>query len=152
MILSPKCFCPAEKLLVLQCMWRSQTIERILEDEERMYLNALNIQVVPDSEMISLNYLPDNVPLDAKFTSLTSRSSQVQTQVVEPVTKQNERPTRQTKEIPNEARQKPLQRGKTKALATRQIKRSTGHAKVMPSEARIYIYISLPVSWNDKRS
>ena len=134
MILSPKCFCPAEKLLVLQCMWRSQTIERILEDEERMYLNALNIQVVPDSEMISLNYLPDNVPLDAKFTSLTSRSSQVQTQVVELVTKQNERPTRQTKEIPNEARQKPLQRGKSNA--------QRGTQKLCPArQGYIYTYL-----------
>ena len=34
----------------------------------RMYLNALENQVVPDSKMISLNYLPDNVPLNEKFT------------------------------------------------------------------------------------
>ena len=34
----------------------------------RMYLNALDNQVVPDSEIISLNYLPDNVPWNAKFT------------------------------------------------------------------------------------
>ena len=33
-----------------------------------MYLNALENQVVPDSEMISLNYLPVNVPLNVKFT------------------------------------------------------------------------------------
>ena len=31
-----------------------------------MYLNALENQVVPDSKMISLNYLPDNVPLNEK--------------------------------------------------------------------------------------
>ena len=34
----------------------------------RMYLNALDNQVVPDLEITSLNYLPDNVPLNAKFT------------------------------------------------------------------------------------
>ena len=50
-----------------------------------MYLNALDNQVVPYSEMISLNYLPDNVPLDVKFllesySSRTSSSSQAQTQ------------------------------------------------------------------------
>ena len=33
----------------------------------RMYLNALENQVVPDLEMISLNYLSDNVPLNMKF-------------------------------------------------------------------------------------
>ena len=34
-----------------------------------MYLNALDNQVLQDSEMISLNYLPsDSVPLNAKFT------------------------------------------------------------------------------------
>ena len=33
-----------------------------------MYLNALGNQVVPDSEMISLNYLPNNILLDTKFT------------------------------------------------------------------------------------
>ena len=34
-----------------------------------MYLrNALENQVVPDSEMISLNYLTNNVLLDTKFT------------------------------------------------------------------------------------
>ena len=32
-----------------------------------MYLNALDNQINLYSEMISLNYLPDNVPLDAKF-------------------------------------------------------------------------------------
>ena len=33
-----------------------------------MYLNALESQVIPYSEMRSLNYLPNNyVPLDAKF-------------------------------------------------------------------------------------
>ena len=33
-----------------------------------MYLNAFDNQVVPDSEIISLNYLPDNMPLNVKFT------------------------------------------------------------------------------------
>ena len=32
-----------------------------------MYLNAFDNQVVPDSEIISLNYLPENVPLNASF-------------------------------------------------------------------------------------
>lgn len=50
-----------------------------------MFLNALNNQVIQDSEMISLNYLPDNVPLDSKFiiesnSSQASSSSQSQTQ------------------------------------------------------------------------
>ena len=55
--------------------WRTQTArkqaDRILEEEEeedRMYFNALDNQVVPGSELISPNYLPDNAPLDAKFT------------------------------------------------------------------------------------
>ena len=32
-----------------------------------MFLNALGNQVVPDSEMISLIYLLNNVPFDTKF-------------------------------------------------------------------------------------
>ena len=64
--------------------WRSQTNERILEGD-RMYLSALNNQVVPYSDMISLNCLPDDIPLDAKFvlesnSSRTSSSSQAQSQ------------------------------------------------------------------------
>ena len=47
---------------------------RIPEEGDRMYLNALDNQVIPDLEMISLNYLPGNVPLDVKFT-LESNSS-----------------------------------------------------------------------------
>ena len=43
---------------------RSQS-DRILEGD-RIYLNALDKQVIPYSE-ISLNYLLDDVPLDAKF-------------------------------------------------------------------------------------
>ena len=53
----------AYSLAVVQ--WRSQTNYRILEEVHRMYLNALDNQVNLYSEMISLNYLPDNVPLDA---------------------------------------------------------------------------------------
>ena len=50
-----------------------------------MYCNALDNQVIPYSKIISLNYLPDDVPLDAKFilesnSSRTSSSSQGQTQ------------------------------------------------------------------------
>ena len=49
-----------------------------------MYLNALDNQVIPYSEMILLNYLPDDVLLDAKFiletnSIQTSSSNQVQT-------------------------------------------------------------------------
>ena len=59
----------AHSLEVVQ--WRSQTNDRILEKGDRMYLNALDTQVIRYSEMIShrisLNYLPDNVSLDAKF-------------------------------------------------------------------------------------
>ena len=56
--------------------WRSRTNDRILEEGDR---------VNPYSEMISLNYLPDNVPFDAKFilesnSSRSSISSQTQTQ------------------------------------------------------------------------
>ena len=32
-----------------------------------MYLNAFDNQIVPDSEIISLNYLPENVPLNASL-------------------------------------------------------------------------------------
>ena len=39
-----------------------------------MYSNALDNQINLYSEIISLNYLPDNVPLDAKFI-LESNSS-----------------------------------------------------------------------------
>ena len=46
----------------------------------RMYLNALDNQVVPDSEIISLNYLPDNMPLNAKFT-LNQTVHELQVQV-----------------------------------------------------------------------
>ena len=50
-----------------------------------MFLNTLNNQVIQDSEMISLNYLTDNDPLDSKFiiesnSSQASTSSQSQTQ------------------------------------------------------------------------
>ena len=62
----------AHSLAVVQ--WRSQTNYRILEEVHRMYLNALDSQANLYSEMISLNYLPDNVPLDAKFI-LESNSS-----------------------------------------------------------------------------
>ena len=67
--------------------WRSQTNDRIFEEGDRMYLNALENQVIPYSEMRSLNYLPNNynVPLNVKFilepnSSRTSSSSQAQTQ------------------------------------------------------------------------
>ena len=69
--------------------WRSQTNDRILEEGDGIYLNALDNQVNLYSEMILLNYLPDNVPLDAKFTvesnslrtSISSQApSQAQTQ------------------------------------------------------------------------
>ena len=55
----------AHSLAVVQ--WRLQTNYRILEEVHRMYLNALDNQANLYSEMISLNYLPDDVPLDAKF-------------------------------------------------------------------------------------
>ena len=42
--------------------WRSQTNDRILEEGDGIYLNALDNQVNLFSEMILLNYLPDNVP------------------------------------------------------------------------------------------
>ena len=50
-----------------------------------MYLIALDNQVIPYSEIMSHNYLPDNVSLDVKFilesnSSRTSSSSQAQTQ------------------------------------------------------------------------
>ena len=48
-------------------LWHSQTNDRILEEGDRMYMNALDNQVIPYSEMILLNYLPDDVPLDSKF-------------------------------------------------------------------------------------
>ena len=67
MILSPKCLCPVAKLLVVHGA-RKQLIESLKKKTDRIYLNALDNQVVPDSETISLNYLPDNVPFDAKFT------------------------------------------------------------------------------------
>ena len=56
--------------------WRSQTNDRIFEEGDRMYLNALENQVIPYSEMRSLNCLPNNynVPLDAKII-LESNSS-----------------------------------------------------------------------------
>ena len=83
-----------------------------------MYLNALDNQVIPDSEMISLNYLPDNVPLDAKFllesnSSRTSSSSQTQTQTPVVVT------TYDLPKVvePNEAKQTAnALRGKTNTL------------------------------------
>ena len=83
----------------------------------RIFLNALENQVVPDSEMISLNYLLDNVPLNAKFTfNQTVHELQVQTKhklkhrhsalVVSNcnLPKMVEPATWQTKEIPNEAK------------------------------------------------
>ena len=39
-----------------------------MESLKKTDANALDNQVVPDSEIISLNYLPDNVPLNEKFT------------------------------------------------------------------------------------
>ena len=57
----------AHSLVVVH--WRTQTNDRIFEEGDIMYLNALDNQVIPFSEMRSLNYLPNNynVPLDAKF-------------------------------------------------------------------------------------
>ena len=57
----------AHSLVVVH--WRAQTNDRIFEEGDIMYLNALENQVIPFSEMRSLNYLPNNynVPLDAKF-------------------------------------------------------------------------------------
>ena len=48
-------------------------------------MNALDNQVIPYLEMMSLSYLPDDVPSDAKFilesnSSRTSSSNQAQTQ------------------------------------------------------------------------
>ena len=51
-----------------------KTNGRILEEGDRMYLNALDNQVIPYSDMISLNYLPNNVPLDAKFTVFSNQT------------------------------------------------------------------------------
>ena len=58
--------------------------DRILEEGDRMYLNALDNQVIPYSEIISLNlnymYLAtENVPVDVKFI-LKSNSSQTSIQ------------------------------------------------------------------------
>ena len=44
-----------------------------------MYLNALENQVVPDSEMISLNYLPDSEVYVESNSSRTSGQAQTQT-------------------------------------------------------------------------
>ena len=55
----------AHSLAVVQ--WRSQTNYRILEEGDRMYVNALDNQINLYSEMILLNYLPDNVPFGVKF-------------------------------------------------------------------------------------
>ena len=46
----------------------------------RVFLNTLDNQVVPYSEIISLNYLPNNVPLIAKFT-LNQTVHELQVQV-----------------------------------------------------------------------
>ena len=96
--------------------WSSQTVDRVLEEGDRMFLNALNNQVIQDSEMISLNYLPDIVPLDSKFiiesnSSQASSSSQSQTQA--PIVVLNCNLTKvvepsEANQMPNEVNQMPV--------------------------------------------
>ena len=75
-----------------------------------MYLNALDNHVVSDSEMISLNYLPDNVPFDTKFTlNQTVHEPHVQAKLkrchsgVELRSTQNGGAGNEAKRTPNEA-------------------------------------------------
>ena len=60
--------------------------------------------------------------------------------MVEPATRQNERPTRQTKEMPNEAKQKPMLDGARKKNAQR------------GKQLFEFIIETLPVSWDNKRN
>ena len=90
-----------------------------------MYLNALNNQVVPDSEMISLNNLPDDVPLDVKFTlNQTVHELQVQAKhklrhtntqrrkLKKLTASQNKSPCSEANQMLNGARKHYTQRGK----------------------------------------
>ena len=52
----------AHSLALAVVQWRSQTNYRILEEGDRMYLNALDNQVNLYSEMIPLNYVPAVYP------------------------------------------------------------------------------------------
>lgn len=39
--------------------WNACTVDQILTEGDRMYLNALERQIIPDTELLSLNCLPD---------------------------------------------------------------------------------------------
>ena len=41
--------------------WTAATVDQILVEGDRLYLNALRSRSVPDAEVLSLNYLPLNV-------------------------------------------------------------------------------------------
>ena len=69
--------------------WDTATVDRILIEGDRMYLNALESQNIPDTDSLSLIYLPNQA------------YSTVQSPAIE-VTEQNESPVEVTKS-PSEA-------------------------------------------------
>ena len=78
--------------------WNTATIDQILIEGDRMYLNALESQSTPDTDMLSVIYLPNQ-----------GRST-VQSPATE-VTEQNESPVEVTKSPSeaNNARQSPVE-------------------------------------------
>ena len=78
--------------------WDTATVEQILIEEDRMYLNALESLSISDTDLLSLIYLPNQA------------RSTVQSPAIE-VTEQNESPVEVTKS-PSEAnnsRQSPVE-------------------------------------------
>ena len=111
---------------------------RILEEGDRMYLNCFGQSSYSIySEMVSHNYIPDNVPLDAKFileqfTNLSSSQAQIshtdnfvvsncdlpKSKLVEP--NEAKQSSNEAIQMPNEAKKRP----------TRQIKFQRGKSNV----------------------
>lgn len=78
--------------------WDTATVDQILIEGDRMYLNALESQRIPDTDTLSLTYLPNQA------------RSTVQSPAIE-VTEQNQAPVKVTKS-PSEAnnsRQSPVE-------------------------------------------
>ena len=78
--------------------WDTATVDQILIEGDRMYLNALESQSIPDTDPLSLIYLPNQA------------RSTVQSPAIE-VTEQNESPVEVTKSSSeaNNSRQSPVE-------------------------------------------
>ena len=65
--------------------WNVETIDQILTEGDKMFLNALEKDLIPDSETISLRYLPDRARWHSTNKSTVIRVISQQTNVKSPL-------------------------------------------------------------------